>query len=99
MAMPVEGRVCEEDTVCYRLFVNVPQERDVSEYLEEQRDIFLAFLGRFCINYIWQQETFNLRLHTASTSTYDNRVIHSPGRVFVDHTLLRTTATPAPPIE
>jgi len=66
----VEGRECDEDTVCYRLFVNVPREKDVAEYLEEQRDIFLAFLGRFCMNYIWQQEPFNLRLRTATISTY-----------------------------
>jgi len=66
MAANVDGRVRDEDTVCYRLFVNVPHEKDVGEYLEEQRDIFLAFLGRFCMNYIWQQEPFNLRLHSAS---------------------------------
>ena len=65
--MAANGRVRDEDTVCYRLFVNVPGEKDVSEYLEEQRDIFLAFLGGFCMNYIWQQEPFNLRLQSAST--------------------------------
>jgi len=56
--------------VCYRLFVNIPREEDVTDYLEHQRDIFLAFIGRFCMKYIWQQEPFNLRLHTAATSTY-----------------------------
>ena len=70
MATYIGGRVREEDTVCYRLFVNVPCEKDVTDYLEDQRDIFLAFVGRFCMNYIWQQEPFNLRLHTAATSTY-----------------------------
>jgi len=64
-----EGRVLDEDTVCYRLFVNIPREKDAGEYLDEQRDTFLAFVGRFCVNYIWQQEPFNLRLHTAATST------------------------------
>ena len=69
MAAKVEGRVRDEDTVCYRLFVNIPREEDVTDYLEHQRDIFLAFIGRFCMKYIWQQEPFNLRLHTAATST------------------------------
>jgi len=64
-----EGRVLDEDTVFYRLFVNVPREKDAREYLDEQRDIFLAFLGRFCVNYIWQHEQFNLRIHTAASST------------------------------
>jgi len=68
--MNVEGCVRDEDAVCYRLFVNVPREKDVTDYLEQQRDIFLAFVGRFCMNYIWQQEPFNLRLHTATTSMY-----------------------------
>ena len=70
MAANVEGAEINEDTVGYRLFVNIPREKDVREYLEDRRDIFLAFLGRFSMNYIWQQEPFNLRLHTASTSTY-----------------------------
>ena len=69
MAMNVEGRVLEEDTVFYRLFLNVTREKDVTQYLEDQRDIFLAHLGRFCVNYIWQQEKFNLRVHSGTTST------------------------------
>jgi len=67
-----EGRVLDEDTVFYRLFVNVSRENDVREYLEEQRDVFLAFLGSFCVNYIWQQEQFNLRIHTVAASTCRN---------------------------
>jgi len=58
--------VGDEDTVCYRLFVSVPCEKDVCEYLEEQRDVLLAFLSRFCVNYIWHQEPFSLRLHSAT---------------------------------
>jgi len=70
MAGFIEGCVREDDTVCYRLFVNEPRETDVREYLENLRDTYLAFLARFCVNYIWQQQPFSLRLHTASTSTY-----------------------------
>jgi len=70
MAANTEGRVLNEDTVFYRLFVNVPSEKDVTGYLEDQRDIFLAFLGRFCMNYIWHQEPFNLRLQAVASSMY-----------------------------
>jgi len=69
MATYAEGRV-DEDTVCYRLFTDIPREQDVTEYLEYQRDIFVAFTGHFCMNYIWQQDPFNLRLHTATTSKW-----------------------------
>jgi len=64
--MAAKVDVGDEDTVCYRLFVSVPCEKDVCEYLEEQRDVLLAFLSRFCVNYIWHQEPFSLRLHSVT---------------------------------
>jgi len=70
MAANVGGCVHDEDTVYYRLFLDVPREKDATEYLEEQRDTLLAFLGRFCVNYIWQQEPFNLRLHCGSPGNF-----------------------------
>jgi len=75
MAANVEEGVVNEDTVFYRLFVNIPHEKDAREYLEDQRDIFLAFLGRFSMNYIWQQEPFNLRVHTTASSMYYSQYI------------------------
>ena len=70
MAASIGGRVPDEDTVFYRVFVDVPCDKDVGEHLEYQRDLFLAFVGRFCVSYIWQQEPFNLRVYISTTSAY-----------------------------
>jgi hypothetical protein len=55
-----------EDTVEYRLFPLIGAEliadQDIFRHIGEKRDHMLAHLSQFCINYIWQNEPFCLRV-------------------------------------
>ena len=75
-----------EDTVEYRLFPAVPSELSGSgskKYMEQCLDTYLAHLGKYLVNYIWQNESFQMRVvpetgwcpHAASTR-YCFTVIH-----------------------
>ena len=52
-----------EEAIEYYLFPSVPDtisEQNVKAYLEEQVDVIFAHLGPLIIDYIWQNEPFNL---------------------------------------
>ena len=53
------------DTTEYRLCPLVPEgldEKATYQCLEEQLDAVLAFLSKYLVDYIWQNEPFQLRV-------------------------------------
>ncbi|XP_029646832.1 protein ecdysoneless homolog isoform X1 [Octopus sinensis] len=67
-----ERRYVPEDVVEYSLFPFVSDHLDdlkAQEYLEEQKDIFLAHLSPLLVDYIWQKEPFKLKAVVGDEST------------------------------
>ncbi len=59
-----------ENAVEYRLFPRLPEHLGASEreaYLETIQDSYLAYLGSYVVDYIWQNDPFQLRIIPTST--------------------------------
>lgn len=53
-----------EDVLEYYLYPLICEDlndEELFEYLEEQKDIYLAHLSHLLVDYIWQNEALNLR--------------------------------------
>lgn len=78
MASEIEGPL-KDNVVEYRLFMSIPDEiracEEVTRHLCGRRDLILAYVGRFCINYIWQVEPFTLRVIAGTGQYIDSRKI------------------------
>ena len=64
------GREPTENAVEYRLFPPLPEGLTVTErekLLEELQDTYLAHLSQYLVEYIWQNEPFQLRIIPTST--------------------------------
>ena len=64
------GREPTENAVEYRLFPQLPEGLPVTErekLLEELQDTYLAHLSQYLVEYIWQNEPFQLRIIPTST--------------------------------
>jgi len=64
MAMPMN--VDGDDSVIYEIFPNCPADGNSTELsscdeLEQRRTEYLAFLGQYLVDYIWQNKAFHLR--------------------------------------
>ena len=81
MASSVEGSL-KEDVLEYRIHFALPGEsstdKDIARCLDTKRDHVLAFLGRFCANYIWQVEPFGLRVISGTGKIFHRNINLSP---------------------
>ena len=81
MASFVEGSL-KEDVLEYRIHFDLPGEsttdQDIARCLDTKRDHVLAFLGRFCANYIWQVEPFGLRVVSETGEILNRNIDMNP---------------------
>ena len=62
-----------EDSVQYRLFPPIPdglEDKECLQYLQEKVEEYLAHFSLILVDYIWQVESFNLRVIPAKGSCF-----------------------------